>query len=224
MQLATKGTISLSRGHGAEGARSSRKELVALARIGALNSIGDVEHRRDALWQVEHAGRPVGPLLRPSLNDAETDLGESGAPVRPLRRMSTEERITADLSGTGITTGPHPMAYHRARLRASGMIAAGELAQCCNDQRVCITGCVIARQRPGTAKGFVFLSLEDETGIANVIVTPDAFEQNRVVITRSRYLEVEGRLQRQDGVIHVKARYLRTISITSAEVRSHDFH
>jgi error-prone DNA polymerase len=83
---------------------------------------------------------------------------------------------------------------------------------------------VIARQRPGTAKGFVFLSLEDETGIANVILTPDIFEQNRVVVTRSRFLRIEGRLQHQDGVIHVKALRISTIGITSADMRSHDFH
>jgi error-prone DNA polymerase len=83
---------------------------------------------------------------------------------------------------------------------------------------------VIARQRPGTAKGFVFLSIEDETGIANVIVTPDVFEANRVVVTRSRFLRVEGRLQQQDGVTHVKAERLAPIEITTATVRSRDFH
>jgi error-prone DNA polymerase len=87
-----------------------------------------------------------------------------------------------------------------------------------------VAGCVIARQRPGTAKGFVFLSLEDEAGIANVIVTPDVFEANRVVVTRSRFLRVEGRLQQQDGVIHVRAQRLTPISVTSAETQSHDFH
>jgi len=83
---------------------------------------------------------------------------------------------------------------------------------------------VIARQRPGTAKGFVFLSMEDETGIMNVILTPDVFEQNRVVATRSRFLLVEGPLQHQEGVIHIKAQRLTQVDITSADMRSHDFH
>ena len=83
---------------------------------------------------------------------------------------------------------------------------------------------MIARQRPGTAKGFVFLSVEDETGIANVIITPDIFEQNRLIVTRSRFLEIQGKLQNQDGVIHVKAQLITPMEITSADIRSHDFH
>jgi error-prone DNA polymerase len=83
---------------------------------------------------------------------------------------------------------------------------------------------VIARQRPGTAKGFVFLSLEDETGIANVILTPDVFERDRIIVTRSRFLRIEGTLQIQDGVVHVKAQRIAPLEITSAGVRSHDFH
>lgn len=86
-----------------------------------------------------------------------------------------------------------------------------------------VAGCVIARQRPGTAKGFVFLSLEDETGIANV-VTPGLFERNPVVVTRSRFLRVERPLQNQSGVIHVKAERFIPLEISNAEIHSHDFH
>jgi len=87
-----------------------------------------------------------------------------------------------------------------------------------------IAGCVIARQRPGTAKGFVFLSLEDETGIANIILAPDVFEQNRIIVTRNRFLLIEGPLQNQDGVVHVKAQRIIPLDITNADIRSHDFH
>jgi error-prone DNA polymerase len=196
----------------------NRKELVLLARIGALNSLGNVEHRRDALWQVEQAGRPVGPLLRgaASLDDTSTRM--------PLKQMSTDERLAADYAGTGLTTGPHPMAYHRSSLREEGILSANELLRSTSNRLVRIAGCVIARQRPGTAKGFVFLSLEDETGIANVIITPDLFERERVTVTRSRFLCIEGPLQNQDGVIHVKAQKITPIDITSADTRSHDFH
>jgi error-prone DNA polymerase len=83
---------------------------------------------------------------------------------------------------------------------------------------------VIARQRPGTAKGFVFLSMEDETGIANVIITPDLFERERFVVTSNRFLTIEGTLQVQNGVIHVKANRIFPIDITTADIRSHDFH
>ena len=194
----------------------NRKELVTLARIGALNSLGHVAHRRDALWQVEQAGRPVGPLLRSASPLTKTPM--------PLKKMTTDERLSADFAGTGVTTGPHPIAYHRRAFREAGMIAAEDLARLPNHHFVRVAGCVIARQRPGTAKGFVFLSLEDETGIANVIFTPDAFEQNRVVITRSRFVRVEGMLQQQDGVIHVKAQHIEAIVISDIEIRSHNFH
>jgi len=197
----------------------NRKELVLLARIGALNSLGDVEHRRDALWQMEKAGRPVGPLLR----GAGNGIDETRAPM-PLRQMSTDERLAADYAGTGLTIGPHPMAYHRVALRAEGILSSEDLAHCGNNRSVRIAGCVVARQRPGTAKGFVFLSLEDETGIANVILTPDVFERDRIVVTRSRFLRIEGPLQNQDGVIHVKAQRIAPLDITSAKIRSHDFH
>jgi error-prone DNA polymerase len=98
-----------------------------------------------------------------------------------------------------------------------------DLLQRPSKQPVRIAGCVIARQRPGTAKGFVFLSLEDETGIANVILTPDVFERDRMVVTCSRFLRIEGTLQNQDGVIHVKAQHIAPLDITSANIRSHDF-
>jgi error-prone DNA polymerase len=197
----------------------NRKELVLLAGIGALNSIGAVEHRRDALWQVEQAGRPVGPLLR----DADP-AAVTGSRRTPLHKMTTDERLAADYSGTGLTTGPHPMAYQRAMLRQQGILSAQELEQLGRNQRVRVAGCVIARQRPGTAKGFVFLSLEDETGIANIILAPDVFEQNRITVTRNRFLRIEGPLQNQDGVIHVKAQKIEPLEISSIEIRSHDFH
>ena len=197
----------------------NRSELVALAQIGALNSLGKVEHRRDALWQVEQAGRPVGPLLR-SADSANT----SDKDPTPLQKMTTDERLAADYKGTGLTTGPHPMAYHRESLWQEGILSADELMQRRSSQPVRIAGCVIARQRPGTAKGFVFLSLEDETGIANIILSPDVFEQNRIVVTRNRFLLIEGPLQNQDGVVHVKAQRIIPLDITNADIRSHDFH
>ena len=194
----------------------NRKELVSLARIGALNSLGDVEHRRDALWQVEQAGRPVGPLLRNASDSVPASM--------PLKRMTTDERLSADYAGTGLTTGPHPLAYHRETFRKSGLVSADDLTHLPNHHYVRVAGCVIARQRPGTAKGFVFLSLEDETGIANVIFTPDAFEQNRVVVTRSRFVCVEGPLQQQDGVIHIRAQHIAPLDISDLDIRSHNFH
>jgi error-prone DNA polymerase len=196
----------------------NRKELVALARIGALNSLGQVRHRRDALWQVQEAGRPVGPLLR----GGEVNPAGPHRPM-PLRQMTNDERIAADYAGVGLTTGPHPMAYHRRALRREGVLSSEDLLHAQSGRSIRIAGGVIARQRPGTAKGFVFLSLEDETGIANVIVAPNVFELNRVVVTRSRFLLIEGQLQAQDAVIHVKAQRMTPIDITNADIRSRDF-
>lgn len=187
-----------------------------LARIGALNSLGDVAHRRDALWQVGEAARATGPLLAGTA--ARRDANS------PLQPMSTEERLVADYSGAGLTTGPHPMAYHRAELRAEGILSASDLMRLANNTQVRIAGCVISRQRPGTAKGFVFLSLEDETGIANIILTPDFFERERLTVTRNRFLLIEGLLQNNDGVVHIKADHISPLNSAAIEIASHDFH
>jgi len=122
--------------------------------------------------------------------------------------MSIEERMVADYAGTGLTVGRHPMHYRRSELRLQGVLSAEELRQCKDGEYVRAAGCVIARQRPGTAKGFIFLSMEDETGIANVIVTPDLYERERTTVVRTKFLLVEGLLQNQDGVVHVKAKRL----------------
>jgi error-prone DNA polymerase len=196
----------------------NRKEWTLLARIGALNHISSVEHRRDALWQVEQAGRPVGPLLK---NAAATPLRETSS---PLQRMTTEERIVADYSGTGITTGPHPMSFTRHDLRSQRILSARELTNRRDGETVKTAGCVIARQRPGTASGFIFLSMEDETGIANIIIHPELYERERLVVTQGKFLLVEGKLQNQDSVIHVKAARISPLHITNAPVTSHDFH
>ena len=172
-------------------------------------------HRRDVLWQLERAVGRAGPLL-----------DELSAPdeVSPLDPMDAEERLVADFRGTGMTVGPHPMAYHRARLEKMGIRKAGELAHIPHGQHVRAGGCVIARQRPGTAKGFVFLSLEDETGVANAIITPDLFQKNRLLVSSEPFLMVEGILQNQDHVISVKAERILPLTITRAQTSSHDFY
>jgi len=197
----------------------NRKELTLLAQVGALNSLEGVEHRRDALWQVERAGRSKGPLF----SQATKTLCEEEASA-PLQQMTTEERLIADYAGTGLTVGKHPMAYRRMDLRRRNILSADELHRRRDGEFVRTAGCVIARQRPGTAHGFIFISLEDETGIANVIVTPDLFERERLVVTRSKFIVAEGPLQNQDGVIHVKAVHLQPLHAMELEVRSHDFH
>jgi error-prone DNA polymerase len=228
-----------------------KDELTTLAEIGALNAVGDSPrrpgdpeekpvlpsiiknqpsrifpvppclrgekqlHRRDALWQVERAVRASGPLLE--------KLPEPDTPS-PLEPMNHEERLVADFNGTGLTVGPHPVAYRRAWLNAMGIRRASELRDLPSGKRVRIGGCVIVRQRPGTAKGFVFVSLEDETGVANAIITPDLFHQNRLLLASEKFLAIEGILQNQDNVISVKAERVMPLFVTKAETVSHDFH
>ncbi|MGA8763003.1 MAG: error-prone DNA polymerase [Candidatus Sulfotelmatobacter sp.] len=202
-----------------------KDELNTLAEIGALNKIGNsprrhgdtekVFHRRDALWQVECAVRGSGPLLE--------HLPEPDSPS-PLEPMNHEERLVADFHGTGLTVGPHPVAYRRAWLTAMGIRRASELSGIPSGRRLRIGGCVITRQRPGTAKGFVFLSLEDETGVANAIITPDLFHRHRLLLARERFLAIEGILQNQDSVISVRAERVLPLFVTKAETTSHDFH
>ena len=197
----------------------NRKELTTLAQIGALNKLDGIDHRRDALWQVQRAGRLEGPLLH-----ANSDLLREPSSHTPLKQMTTTERMVADYAGTGMTIGRHPMAYRREELRRSGILSAKELWNVRDGVFVRTAGCVIARQRPGTAMGFIFLSMEDETGIANVIVSPDVYERHRSIVTRSKFIRAEGSLQNQEGVIHVKAVRLIALSEEGLEVRSHDFH
>ncbi len=188
-------------------------EIRCLAQIGALNSIG-AGHRRDALWQAERAGRPAGPLLE--------KLPEPD-PASPLAPMTPEERLVADFRGTDLSIGPHPMSYRRAELDRLGVTRAADLERMPNGRRVRVAGGVIVRQRPGTAKGFVFLSLEDETGVANIIVTPDFFESNRRTIVDKPFLLIDGDLQNLDNAISVKARHIQSL-LAAPVAPSHDFH
>jgi error-prone DNA polymerase len=213
-----------------------KSELAALAAIGALNFIAGKRgtHRRDALWQIERAARRAGPLFEtPEVSSEQFEnptsitqkvVNEPSDSASPLLPMTVEERLIADFHGTGMTVGPHPMAYHRAEMRKQGIRSAIELHHLPNGMPVRVAGSVIARQRPGTAKGFVFLSMEDETGIANAIIAPQLFQQNRTVVVHHQFLLIEGILQNQDNVISVKTQSIRPLFITRAETTSHDFH
>ena len=138
--------------------------------------------------------------------------------------MNTEERLVSDYAGTGLSIDHHPMAFRRAELRTAGVYSAKELHYVPNGRRVSAAGCVIARQRPGTALGFIFLSMEDETGIANIIIHPELYDRDRLLITREKFLLVTGKLQNQDGVIHVKAEVVTPLSAVQIDMKSHDFH
>jgi error-prone DNA polymerase len=185
----------------------NKLERRLLAKIGALNFLG--EHRRTALWKVE--GRP----------DAD-DLLHERATDSPLAAMNPVERLEADYEGTGVTTGPHPMHFLRAHL--PHVTKAAELAGVRHGRRVVIAGVVICRQRPGTAKGNVFVSLEDETGVANAFVRSDLFEKLRLTFTHESFLEIDGWLQNLEGVISVFAESARGLNAPIAlQSQSYDF-
>ena len=148
------------------------------------------------------------------------------SPQSPLPEMSAGERLVADYAGTGITVGPHPMGFRRHELAMKGVLRAIDLPLVRHGRRVRTAGMVITRQRPGTAKGFVFLTLEDETGISNVIVRPDVYARDRAIVVDSPFLLVEGILQVQDGVTAIKAERMERLEglLASMAVESHDFH
>ena len=207
-----------------------RDELTTLADIGALNAF--TNERRSALWQVERAVRPAGELYRdpgtgirePEEHDElQTSGSRTPDPGSPLKPMTDDDRLQADYAGMGLTIGPHPMALRRGEMSLRGVLRAVDLPTAKNGRRVRVAGMVITRQRPGTAKGFVFLTLEDETGISNVIIRPDLFDRSRMTVVRQPFLIVDGVLQHQDGVLSVRAERVEGMS-GGAAVDSHDFY
>ena len=202
-----------------------RDEVATLAQIGALNAFGF--DRRTALWQAEQAIRPAGELFdntEPShLRQGDGGQADLQPPASPLKPMTVPERLLADYAGTSLTIGPHPMSLRRQDLALRGVLRASDLPTGRHGRRVRVAGAVITRQRPGTAKGFVFLTLEDETGIANIIVRPDLFSEQRATIVGEPYLLVEGTLQIQEGVTSVKAERLHSLGGNAPQLDSHDF-
>jgi len=205
-----------------------RDELPRLAETGALNAFGLT--RRSALWQVEKAGRPRGELFRQAdeawiakRTGTETGTGTGTEDVSPLSEMSLGERLYTDITTTGLTMGPHPIALHRDGLAERGVKRAWDLARLHEGTPVRVAGAVICRQRPGTAKGFVFLTLEDETGLVNITIRPDLFEAHGQVVVTSEVLEVDGILQTQGGV-SVRATDVRRPVLPRLGTASRDFH
>jgi error-prone DNA polymerase len=195
-------------------ARLHKDELRTLAEVGAFNCFAD--HRRAALWEVEKSILPNDDLF-------ESAFDNLSAINAPLPHMTEIERLAADYSGLSLTIGPHPMTFLRPHLE--NVWRAIDLPKGQHGQTVRIAGNVICRQRPGTAKGFVFISLEDETGVSNAIVAPPLFEKLRLVITQEKFLIIEGRLQNTDGVHVIQARHIERLDHGKLQgSTSYDFH
>jgi error-prone DNA polymerase len=195
-----------------------KDEIAALAELGALNALPKEKadrHRRGALWQSQLALQPVGELL-----EVATDDGVAS----PLSPMTDHQRTYADFANSGLTIGKHPMAHYREQVRALGALDAATAKAQRDGMILTVAGCVITRQRPGTAKGFVFLSLEDETGVVNVIVQPALFDRYREACSHAPYLIIRGVLQSVSGVVSVKAGEVKDLRFGQAAVmQSHDF-
>jgi len=188
-----------------------RDELEVLAKIGACACLG--ESRRSALWQVsawEGPSKPLSAWMWPP-------------EASPLPEMDLAERYQADYEGTGLTVGRHPLHLFRAALRRQGILSAQEFARCRHGERVVVGGVVIVRQRPSTAKGMCFATLEDETGFVNVVFTPGLFTRERAVITTASLLRVEGVVQRRDGVMTLLAQAVAPLTLPTPAPSSRDF-
>ncbi len=197
-------------------AEASPAEMTTLASVGALNAVADgALTRRRALWQTAALGRSGNELF-----GGVADANEA----MPLGEMSMKERIAADFAGSSMSIGPHPVSLLRPILAARGIRRAVDLADVPDGTRVEAAGTVIVRQRPGTAKGFFFVTLEDETGFANAIVTPQRFAAERTLLTTAPALIVGGILQNQDGVVSIKADRFARLAEIGASAPSHDFH
>ena len=194
-----------------------KDELRKLSEIGALNFITALPtHRRAALWDSELALRPSGPLF--------TNNQQPITNNQPLAPMNASERLNSDFRRTHLTIGKHPMAFHREKLNALGVTPASQLKFVRNGQLVRTAGCIICRQRPGTAKGLLFLSIEDETGVSNAVVMPDVFDRERKTILNNSYLVIDGEMQNIDNVYTVRAAHCEPLDVAEEAVPSHDFH
>src|SRR5438876_2333412 len=221
----------------------SKEEIRTLAELGALHCFAD--HRRGAMWKVEEtihddllshsdpavAGEEshsrsldhtMGRRRSTSLCEIPRSARDDNAKKSPLKPMTMPERVRADYETMNLTAGPHPMKLLRERL--PHIWRAIDLSKAKQGATVQIAGNVICRQRPGTAKGFVFVSLEDETGVSNAIVDPDLFERFRLLITEEDFLVIEGEVQNSDNVVLIKTREIRSLAhdeLVGSE--SHDF-
>lgn len=172
----------------------SPRDLATLAEIGAFARLDGQPSRRSALWQVSAMGDREG-LLAGASADSES----------PLAEMTLAERIAADFHGASLSVGPHPVALLRSQLAEQGVLNSQQAIAARPGSRVRSAGLCIVRQRPPTAKGFCFLTLEDEAGLLNIIVPPTVYEAHRATLRGSSLVIVDGILQRQDGAVSIKA-------------------
>ena len=199
-----------------------RDELDALAELGALAGLRDAPNaRRSALWQIAALERNPRSLFAGRAIARSTSLDSSESPLPPMTEI---EETLADYRLSGLTTGVHVMAHLRESLDRRGILPAAQLRETADGTYVRTAGHAIVRQRPGSAKGFCFVTLEDETGLSNAVLTPDVAKRFRIPLHQASLLEISGPLQRVDGVIHVRAREIVPLDLEAEKMpASHDY-
>jgi error-prone DNA polymerase len=208
-----------------------RESLLHLARAGALASLG--LDRRRAVWEaMRFLDRPGSLPLLEQLDDDEDDENnddESSDQDHSLSRrfslpsLSRQEEVIADYRTTGLSLMAHPLQFERPRCAVQGIDTIAAATAAAEGRRVQVVGIVLTRQRPATAKGMIFLSIEDETGAANIVVRPDVWERADAAARRAAVLVVEGRIQRRGSVVHVVATRLAADRLAGVPRMSRDF-
>jgi error-prone DNA polymerase len=193
--------------------RLSRRALELLAEADAFRSLG--LDRRQALWAVKGlAGELNAESAAPLLTRQKTREAQVQLPF-----MSQPEHVAEDYRTTSLSLKGHPIRFFRPDLAGQGIMACETLAAARNRQQVSVGGLVLVRQRPGTAKGVVFLTIEDETGIANIVVWKDVFEANRKTVMTATFLVVHGQVQAANNVVHIVAERFTDLSHRLSELR-----
>jgi error-prone DNA polymerase len=183
-----------------------RETLLHLARAGALASLG--LSRRRAVWEaMQSLDKPAS---RPLLDDLADDI-EDAADALGLEPMTEQEEVIADYRTGGLSLAGHPLAFERPRLAAGGVLEIAAANAAPEGRRVRVAGIALCRQRPATAKGMIFLTIEDETAAANIVVRPDVWAAADHAARRAAVLVVEGRIQRRAAVVHVVATRLASV-------------
>lgn len=191
-----------------------REQMEALAAAGALQSLSG--HRHRAYWDAAGVEAPTPLLGRPQFAEGQ-----------PLLSAPTEgEDLLADYASLRFTLGRHPLALLRSRLDAQGAVCARRLRELQTGSPVCVSGLVTGRQRPGTASGVIFMTLEDESGLINLVIWPKVLEQHRSAVLHAQLPLIHGHVQNEDQVVHVIARHLEDRSdwLGGLAVASRDFH
>ena len=186
--------------------------MAALQRLAEADAFRGLRlDRREALWAIRGLRDDVLPLFAAADTERmpQAELVEPPVTIVP---MTDGREVVEDYTHVGLTLRQHPVTFLRGELRDRGIIPCADLLAAQDGRRVTVAGLVLVRQRPGTATGVIFITLEDETGIANLVIWSSLFEQQRAVVLSASMLECRGRVQREGDVIHVVAEQLSDLT------------